>query len=233
MKKTTKKPTGKTPVDPTEAVVLELDIGQLVPRYADAAANPNRMAPEVFASLVELIKTEGFLQPILVTRMKNGKYRIEDGHHRWWAARELGLTKVTAVVKESMTEDQRARLLGLGMNRLRGELDLSTAVDIIREVQAVVDNLELAEISQLSGFTSEELDLLLADSTDPGELLDSDVGTIGDIEREERSSDEKTYNLEIVFTDKDQYKLARRKLRRMGKGDLAHGVMVALGEDEE
>lgn len=234
MKKTKKTDAPQEQTTGALAPVLTVACGDLVPRYADAASNPNRMEAEKYAMLLAAIRDEGFLQPILVTRLPNGKYRIEDGHHRWWAARELGLTEVSVCVKEyaGAKENPRATLLGIGMNKLRGELDLSTTVDVIREVQDILDGIELPEISALTGFTTEELELLLEDPTDPAGLLDDSGSAIDEVEREERKDSDKVYTLELKFTDKDQFKLVKRKLRKLGSGDLAHGVVVALGEDD-
>ena len=203
-----------------------VDTDTLVPRYENESDNPNHMEPEKYALLVNAISQEGFLQPILVTPMEDGRLRIEDGHHRWWAAKQVGLPQVSVSIKKTGAE--RAMLLGIGMNRLRGELDLGTTADIIRAVQESL-SLEMPEVSMLTGFTAEELETLLSDSNTPEEILEEGAGSMQDIEVEEG----KTYLLEISFSDREEFKLAKRKLRKLGGGNLATGVLVALGEDGE
>lgn len=220
-----KKKQGSVRVESREVVVADL-----IPRYAGRTDNPNRMDDERFALLVEAIRAEGFLQPILVTPTADGRFRIEDGHHRWLAAREVGLKSVPAVVLHADPHSSRAVLLGLGMNRLRGELNLSSAAMLISEAQAELA-LPMPEMSILTGFTADEIETLLGSVGDdvPDLVLDDSATTI---ERTERAADsEKVYELTIKFTDRDQFKLAKRKLRKLGKGDMAFGVLVALGED--
>lgn len=206
-----------------------VSIDDLVPRYADAETNPNRMEPEKYDLLVRAIQQEGFLQPILVTETDDGKWRIEDGHHRWWAAKQVGMKTVSVSIKK-MDSDLlvagQAMLIGIGMNRLRGELDLAVATDIIREVQEVLA-LSIPDVSVLTGFTEDELNTLLADQTTPEEILEDGAGSVNEVEE----NDSKTYLLEINFTDREQFKLAKRKLRKLGKGDLSIGLLVALGEE--
>lgn len=213
------------------AEIQVVNIDSLVPRYADPETNPNRMEAEKYDLLVRAIQQEGFLQPILVTAVEGekGKWRIEDGHHRWWAAKQTGMKEVSVCIKKmdaDLLQAGQAMLIGIGMNRLRGELDLSVATDIIREVQEAL-SLTIPDVSVLTGFTEDELSTLLATQSDPEEILEEGAGAVADVEVE----DGKTYLLEINFSDRDEFKLAKRKLRKLGKGDLAVGLLVALGEE--
>lgn len=67
---------------------------------------PNKEQPrknfnkESLEELAESIKEHGLLQPILVTEIKNGRYRIISGERRWRASRLAGLTEVPVIVKE-------------------------------------------------------------------------------------------------------------------------------------
>ena len=49
-------------------------------------------------SLVESIKTQGVLTPIVVRTMENGEYEIVSGHRRVFACNKLGIFEVPAVV---------------------------------------------------------------------------------------------------------------------------------------
>ena len=57
------------------------------------------------ASLVESIKTQGVLTPIVVRPMENGEYEIVSGHRRVFACRKLGIFEVPAVVRELTREE--------------------------------------------------------------------------------------------------------------------------------
>lgn len=199
-------------------------VSDLCPRYDTREANPNKMDEEKYALLKRSMIEEGFLQPILV-RHDGEQYVIEDGHHRWWAAKEIGLESISVIVKSM--PDARARLLGIGMNRLRGDVDLSAAADIIRDVQAMLD-LPMPEVSMLTGFSDEELRLLLQAEVQPEDLIED---AASDVTGDATSGQE--FVLEIKFFDRDQYKNTKRKLRKLGKGDLAIGVLRALGDEED
>ena len=72
---------------------------------------PNKEQPrkafnkESLEELAASIKEHGLLQPILVTEIKDGKYRIISGERRWRAARIAGLTEVPVVIKELTDEE--------------------------------------------------------------------------------------------------------------------------------
>lgn len=56
-------------------------------------------------SLVESIKTDGILQPLLVRPLTQDKYELVAGERRYRAAKEVGLTEVPVVIRE-LTEQQ-------------------------------------------------------------------------------------------------------------------------------
>ncbi len=60
--------------------------------------------PQAMQSLVESVKSEGILQPLLV-RPKGEKYEVIAGERRYRAAQSVGLTEVPVTVRE-MTDDQ-------------------------------------------------------------------------------------------------------------------------------
>lgn len=76
---------------------------------------PNKDQPrksfdkEKISSLAQSIKEQGIIQPIVVTKRKNGRYMIVAGERRWRAAREAGLKKVP-VIKKEYTDSQIAQL---------------------------------------------------------------------------------------------------------------------------
>ncbi|MBW4492980.1 MAG: ParB/RepB/Spo0J family partition protein [Oscillatoria princeps RMCB-10] len=69
-------------------------------RYFDEAA---------MQSLVESVKTDGILQPLLVRPVEEGKYELVAGERRLRAAKAAGLTEVPAIVRE-LTERQALQL---------------------------------------------------------------------------------------------------------------------------
>ena len=88
---------------------------------------PNRKQPRknfdkgLLDDLVESIKTNGLIQPIVVRKLENNRYEIIAGERRWRAAQIAGLSKVPVVVTEAT--DQKAFELALGENIQREDLN--------------------------------------------------------------------------------------------------------------
>lgn len=75
---------------------------------------------EKMADLVESIRENGVLTPVLVRPTSDDRYEMISGHRRMHAARLAGLTKIPAMVRE-MTEDE-ATILMVDSNIQREEL---------------------------------------------------------------------------------------------------------------
>jgi ParB/RepB/Spo0J family partition protein len=201
------------------ATQMSLDPQMLVP----AESNPNVMDPERYEALVGAIRDMGFLQPILVRRVGE-KFEVVDGHHRRKAALDLGYKEIPCVVEDYTQEE--THILRLGMNRLRGELDLSTTAAVFASLRDAGCE---AEQMALTGFSTGEIDdLLRASSRSAEEILPEAV----EAPEEEPDDAGKTWTLEIVFTDKGKYQAARKGLKKAaGKGgELSDGLMVLLEE---
>ena len=64
--------------------------------------NPNQMADERFAELVEEVRHLGRLpKPVVARPNGDGQYIIVDGEHGWRAAREAGLSEIAVEVVEA------------------------------------------------------------------------------------------------------------------------------------
>ena len=75
----------------------EISVGDIDPN----PDQPRRdFSGESIAQLAASIRDQGILQPILVTPMAGGRYRIVAGERRWRAAREAGLNSVPCIVRE-------------------------------------------------------------------------------------------------------------------------------------
>jgi ParB/RepB/Spo0J family partition protein len=84
--------------------------------------NPNEETDATFAALVESIKADGFVEPLLVAAKPDGRYEIVAGEHRWRAARVLEMPEVSCVIAEDYDEDKR-KAQTVRMNMLRGRLN--------------------------------------------------------------------------------------------------------------
>jgi ParB family chromosome partitioning protein len=103
---------------PTEAdTLLEVEIDQVEP-------NPNQPR-KVFDSnalneLTASIRTSGVIQPVIVRRQGAG-YQLVAGERRWRAARQAGLPRIPAIVRE--VTDAESLELALVENLLREDLN--------------------------------------------------------------------------------------------------------------
>lgn len=212
-----------------------IPLSRIRPRYQTPEDNPNKMEPERFDGLVALMREKGCLQPILVRLDgfdgSDPLYEITDGHHRFAAAQLLDWPGIQCFIIRDGEEVSAA--LSLAMNRLRGDLDLSRAADIVRGIKIETGWTD-EQAALLTGFTPPEIAELVRDAQPIAEdLLEQAAGAIASGSEPDASSD-KPFVLEIRFTDKASYQLARRKLRKAGgpEKDLAAGLLAVLGETE-
>jgi ParB family transcriptional regulator, chromosome partitioning protein len=115
----------------------ELPVETIVP-------NPNqprtRFDPDALAGLVSSIEESGVVQPLLVRSLRDGGYELIAGERRWRAAKQAGLEKVPAIVRDS---EQAERLqVALIENMVREDLN---PVDEARACAALVDDLGLSK----------------------------------------------------------------------------------------
>jgi ParB family chromosome partitioning protein len=71
--------------------------------------------------LAQSLKTAGMLQPVVVRRGPGGRWQLIAGERRWRAARQAGLERIPAVVREAT--DAESLELGLIENLLREDLN--------------------------------------------------------------------------------------------------------------
>ncbi len=130
-------------VEPSEKVsyadstIQEIEVSQIV-------ANPYQprkiFKEEALRELANSIKEHGVIQPVVVTRSANG-YELVVGERRFRASQLAGLTKVPAIVKESL-HDQTKLEVALIENIQRQELNA------IEEAQAYQRLMEKFNLNQ-------------------------------------------------------------------------------------
>ncbi len=114
-------------------------------------ANPRRIGEEELDALERSLRQFGFVQPVLVRRHDGV---VIGGHQRLVAARRLGLASVPVIYVDLTPE--RARLLGLALNKISGSWDDALLARLLADLQATPD-LDLS----LSGFGEDEVKELL------------------------------------------------------------------------
>jgi ParB family chromosome partitioning protein len=109
--------------------------------------NPNQprthFDPDALAALAASIESTGVVQPLLVRPLADGSYELVAGERRWRAAKQAGIEKVPAVVRDQAEADRlQAALIE---NMVREDLN---PVEEARACSALVEDL---------GLTKEEL----------------------------------------------------------------------------
>ena len=79
-----------------------------------------RFEPEAGSGLAKSIQTQGLLQPVVVRPRPAGGYELIAGERRWRAAKEAGVAKVPALIREA--DDSQSLLLSLVENVAREQL---------------------------------------------------------------------------------------------------------------
>jgi ParB/RepB/Spo0J family partition protein len=209
--------------------ILGIPIGEL----REPPGNPNQMSDEELGRLADAIRRFGFLQPVLVRECwaDGGRtYELVDGVHRVRAAKMAGLTELPCVLADGMTE-QDARALQIGMNKLRGELNLS---DVAASIAGLVaGGWSTAELT-VTGYSEEELDELVRVAT-VDETEDALVGASASAPEEPEDRPPKPLMLELEFSTGTDLRRVKRALRRAagGKGrPLGDGLLAMIDGDK-
>lgn len=113
-------------------------------------SNPRHIAPSMLAALGGSIREFGLVQPIVARRADR---TIIAGHQRVLAARREGLRTVPVILLDLPPD--RARLLGVALNRISGDWDEDLLARLLVDLQGAEHDLSV------SGFEDEELATLL------------------------------------------------------------------------
>jgi ParB family chromosome partitioning protein len=101
----------------THGALREIPIQQITPNPRQPRA---RIDEERFAELVESVRRDGIVQPVLVREVGDG-WELIAGERRWRAAQAAGLSTVPALVREA--DDRTSLALALVENIVRADLD--------------------------------------------------------------------------------------------------------------
>lgn len=90
--------------------------------------------------LAQSIKLHGIIQPVTVSQLTNGKYRLIAGERRWRAAQKAGLTEIPAYIRQA--NDQQLLELALLENLQREDLN---AVEVALSYKRMMDELNYSQ----------------------------------------------------------------------------------------
>lgn len=114
--------------------LLQLDIGRIVP-------NPHQprkaFAADKLDELAVSITARGLIQPVIVRPLGDGRYELIAGERRWRAARQAGLARIPAVVRNA--ESAEAIELALIENIQRQDLNPVETAQAYRHLAETFD----------------------------------------------------------------------------------------------
>jgi ParB family chromosome partitioning protein len=115
----------------------ELPVGLVKPNPKQPRTQFDQEALDALAASIE---SSGVIQPLLVRPLHDGSYELIAGERRWRAARQAGLDKVPAVVRDS---EQTERLqVALIENMVREDLN---PVEEARACAALIEELDVSK----------------------------------------------------------------------------------------
>lgn len=134
--------------------VVEIGVEKLTPN----PWNPNRMSEAMRGKLKAYLQREGFVEPLVVRSLGEG-YQILGGFHRWEIARELGYRTVPCVAVD--VDDQRAKVLTINLNEMKGQSLPSLLASLIHDLskERTLEDLE-SQLPYSIAELHDSLDLL-------------------------------------------------------------------------
>jgi ParB family transcriptional regulator, chromosome partitioning protein len=117
--------------------LLELPVGLIKPNPSQPR---KKFDPEALVGLAASIEASGVVQPLLVRPLHDGSYELIAGERRWRAARQAGLEKVPAVVRDP--EEAERLQAALIENMVREDLN---PVEEARACASLVEDLGLSK----------------------------------------------------------------------------------------
>lgn len=118
--------------------------------------------------LVESIKQNGVLTPVLVRPDKNNSYEMISGHRRMHAAIKAGLETIPAIVRD--IEDDEAIVIMVDANIQREELQIQisdmlhgliSSESLFWKKQVILSGCRIQEYQKIGGFTPSDSGLIL------------------------------------------------------------------------
>lgn len=121
--------------------------------------NSNHMSPDMEARLRASITEFGFIKPIVVRRLSDGKLQILGGEHRARTAIAMGMEAIPVVVLDGIN-DKRAKAMGLADNGRYGQDDALKLAEILNDLGSdLIDALPFDETDLAGIFSSSSVDL--------------------------------------------------------------------------
>lgn len=134
----------KSPQGQLKQAVVEHMTHSMGIKVQDIQPNPKQPRHDfdeaALNELAQSIKLHGIVQPVTVSQLTNGKYRLIAGERRWRAAQLAGLTEIPAYIRQA--NDQQLLELALLENLQREDLN---AVEVALSYKRMMDELNYSQ----------------------------------------------------------------------------------------
>lgn len=124
--------------------VKQIPVGRIVPNRWQPREG---LSDESLAGLVESIRHDGLLQPVVVREAGDGQYELVAGERRWRAAMKVGMAAVPAVVRD--VGEDRLLELALVENVQREDLNPIEQAKAYRQLMKVLEVTQEAAAKRL------------------------------------------------------------------------------------
>jgi hypothetical protein len=109
-----------TSIEKTEALERK---SVLVDLIDPTPGNPNEMTDAEFNMLADNIEKVGFVDPVFLRPLPNGRYRMIGGNHRLEVAKVLGYTEIPAtIITDPEFDEDQEKFQVVRMNVIKGHL---------------------------------------------------------------------------------------------------------------
>lgn len=176
--------------------------------------NPNEMSDETMDALREEMR-RGFLQPVVVQRGDDDRYRMVDGEHRYLIVQEEGFESIPAVIIGGDEDEGHIRMLTT--NRLRGQLVPIKVAFMLADLAMRIPEGELRRRLGMDEAEYEDTLRLTSFTDDVSDRIRSDV---------QREAKEAPRSMTFVVNDRDA-KVIGRCVERAREGRLDMGQALA------
>lgn len=90
----------------TSQKVLSIEIGRIFPYRNSEGGQPYKMNEKKISQIAASATDIGIITPLQVRETDGGNYEIISGHHRYEAAKQIGLLKVPCVIVRNLSDEQ-------------------------------------------------------------------------------------------------------------------------------
>lgn len=115
---------------------------------------------ERMEQLINGIKEDGLIQPIILHLEKNGEFHVLSGHNRLYASKKAGYKEVPAIIRQNLTKSQQIRILIQSNFDQRGLKDftiIEQAKAFQLEYEALLeDKVDLGNNTTIRGFLAKK-----------------------------------------------------------------------------